>query len=413
MIKIGLSYLALATILTVAWATKEGRQFGIVDVVKFQNDVCDGGSLNGTCFTAEECETKGGKSSKSCAEGFGVCCTFELSCGGSSSSNNTYITQSSTTTRPAVVCVHTICPQASSIARMRFDFTTLQIATMNVATITAVGTKNADSVKGQGVTGHCTTDQLVISGSGNSATPILCGTMTGEHVVVDSDGETCSRVAFAFSSTSATRTWSIWVTQYTKGDMDATRAGPPGCLQFFTGTTGFVHSFTHGAMSTGATTATQAHLANVDYTICIRRESGKTIIAYYVITPTSSPAGKAGTKATAQGTFGLGVSSKAKTAHGTANEKCTADYLEFSGLETGTTGAPTSSAVFRTCGRLFGTDTASVHDTLYTTITPFTIKVVADANEVSVSTAASKMTKREGDGYPSGTLGFGLLYAQT
>ena len=52
---------------------------------------------------------------------------------------------------------------------------------MNVATITAVGTKNADSVKGQGVTGHCTTDQLVISGSGNSATPILCGTMTGEH----------------------------------------------------------------------------------------------------------------------------------------------------------------------------------------------------------------------------------------
>ena len=80
----------------------------------------------------------------------------------------------------------------------------------------------------------------------------------------------------------------------------------------------------------------ETHLANVDYTICIRRESGKTIISYTVITPTSSPAGKAGTAAIAQGTFGLGVSSKAKTAAGTANAKCTADYLEFPGLVVGT-----------------------------------------------------------------------------
>jgi len=293
---------------------------------------------------------------------------------------------------------------------MRFDFTTLQIATMNVATITAAGTANAAAKNGQGVTGHCTTDQLVISGSGTSATPILCGTLTGDHVVVDSDGETCSRVAFTFASTSTTRTWSIWITQYTQGDLDATRAGPTGCLQFYTGTTGFVHSFTHGAMSTGATTATQAHLANVDYTICIRRESGKTIIAYYPIAGTS---GAAGTTAIFQGTFGLTVSSKSKTAGGTANTKCTLDYLEFAALETNTNGVPTTKAVFRTCGRLFGSEAATAHDTLYTTITPFTIKVVSDANEVGSTTAANKMKTREENGYPSGTLGFGLLYAQS
>ena len=43
----------------------------------FPNDPCfvDGGSKNGTCYTMEECESKGGSNAGSCAEGFGVCCT--------------------------------------------------------------------------------------------------------------------------------------------------------------------------------------------------------------------------------------------------------------------------------------------------------------------------------------------------
>ena len=65
----------------------------IFQIVRFPNDVCEGTSRNGTCFTAyvtkyellkqiktislyysEECSSKNGVSDGSCASGFGVCC---------------------------------------------------------------------------------------------------------------------------------------------------------------------------------------------------------------------------------------------------------------------------------------------------------------------------------------------------
>ena len=44
---------------------------------RFPNLSCyvQGGTKNGTCYTAEECLSKGGTNDGSCAEGFGVCCT--------------------------------------------------------------------------------------------------------------------------------------------------------------------------------------------------------------------------------------------------------------------------------------------------------------------------------------------------
>lgn len=45
----------------------------------FQNDPCEtGGARNGTCYTKDECQTKGGSFSGSCASGFGVCCTCKV-----------------------------------------------------------------------------------------------------------------------------------------------------------------------------------------------------------------------------------------------------------------------------------------------------------------------------------------------
>ena len=44
-------------------------------VVRFPNNVCSGGSLNGTCYSAEECTSRGGVNDGSCAGGYGVCCT--------------------------------------------------------------------------------------------------------------------------------------------------------------------------------------------------------------------------------------------------------------------------------------------------------------------------------------------------
>merc|ERR1712117_867673 len=75
------------------------KALNVFSVVKFPNDVCTGqNGLNGTCYTTEECAAKGGAASGTCASGFGVCCTFSLTCGSTSSENNTYVDQTTFTT---------------------------------------------------------------------------------------------------------------------------------------------------------------------------------------------------------------------------------------------------------------------------------------------------------------------------
>ena len=50
------------------------------------------------------------------------CLSVALSCGGSASENQTYLIQSSVTTLTSP-CKYTICPVATDICRIRFDFT--------------------------------------------------------------------------------------------------------------------------------------------------------------------------------------------------------------------------------------------------------------------------------------------------
>merc|ERR1719418_418721 len=115
--------------------TREGKVIPVFQVVKFPNDVCSATTKNGTCYTSEECSNKGGTSSGSCASGFGVCCVFTLSCGGSASENQTYLVQSSVTTLTSP-CKYTICPATSNICRIRFDFTTLVLAAAVAGSLT-------------------------------------------------------------------------------------------------------------------------------------------------------------------------------------------------------------------------------------------------------------------------------------
>ena len=54
-------------------------------------------------------------------------------------------------------------------------------------------------------------------------------------VILDSQGTQCHRVNINVgASTTTTRSWDIYVTQYNCGQED--EAGPPGCLQYYTGT---------------------------------------------------------------------------------------------------------------------------------------------------------------------------------
>merc|ERR1719291_172839 len=311
---------------------REGKVLPVFQVVKFPNDVCSGTTRNGTCYTAEECSVKGGTTDGSCAAGFGVCCLFSLSCGGSASQNQTYLVQTSVTTLTNP-CSYTICPCSSNICRIRFDFTTMVLASAVTGTVTiaptAVGA--AESLNGQ-LVGDCVDDQFSITGGLSAGTPTICGTNTGYHMIVDADpsGNTCHKALFNIGGTTSTsRSWDIKITQYACGDTD--KSGWPGCLQYYTATASNIQNFGFPPTIT-AVTSKVTHLSNQHYDICIRRGSGYCYICY---SPTIIVSGiAAGTPIIAQISFGLSISSIAAMPASMVSNTCSQDWIEIPGAET-------------------------------------------------------------------------------
>merc|ERR1739844_185941 len=166
---------------------RDAKVLPVFQVVKFPNDVCKGSSRNGTCYTAEECTSKGGTNDGSCASGFGVCCTFALSCGKSSSENQTYLVQASATSLTSP-CTYTICKCSTNICRIRFDFTTFVLASAVAGTAGSNGVPAAGSQIGTAM-GDCVTDQFSITAPGHQGTPVICGTNGGYHMIVDASSE--------------------------------------------------------------------------------------------------------------------------------------------------------------------------------------------------------------------------------
>merc|ERR1719510_978507 len=123
-------------------SSRDDKVLPIFQVVRFPNDFCKGTTRNGTCFTAEECTSKGGTKEGTCASGFGVCCYFTLACGGTASVNNSYIVQASATavTSP---CTYTICPCSTNICRIRFDLTTFVLASAVAGTTSSTSVSPA------------------------------------------------------------------------------------------------------------------------------------------------------------------------------------------------------------------------------------------------------------------------------
>merc|ERR1712018_62455 len=95
-------------------------------IVRFPNDPCRGSATrNGTCYTSQECADKKGTSAGSCADGFGVCCTFIINnCGSTTSENSTAWTTPTTLPTTATTCGLSVCPAGREICSIRLDFTT-------------------------------------------------------------------------------------------------------------------------------------------------------------------------------------------------------------------------------------------------------------------------------------------------
>merc|ERR1712165_251139 len=266
-------------ILNTAYA-KEGKLLPF-QIIKFPNDPCDvSGTKNGTCYTTEECSDKGGTSIGSCAEGYGVCCTFSIGCGGSSSENCTYI---EITSPSAGKCTPQICPTTSNICQIRLELETFVItgpSTVSTSVGLFLGGEGSAAGLALGDKGTCKSDTFSISGA--SHIPVLCGTLTGEHLYIDADTD-CNNLNFNFAQSAvgisnlATRSITIKALQLGCGN---TNLAPSGCAQYFFGTGGAstLKSFGYD----GAT----PHLANQHQTICVRREAGNCQICWYAASNT-------------------------------------------------------------------------------------------------------------------------------
>merc|ERR1712203_431959 len=250
-------------------------------IIKFPNDPCDVSSTkNGTCYTSEECSDKGGTSIGSCAEGYGVCCTFSIGCGGSSSENCTYVEISSPS---AGMCNAQICPTTINICQIRLDFDTFVITGPSTVTVSVglfLGGEGNVAGVAQMDRGQCKSDTFAISNAPHI--PVVCGTLTGEHMYIDASTD-CNNLEFVFGQTAvglttlATRSITIKASQLACGDSNL---APSGCSQYYWGTGGAstIKSFGYD----GST----AHLANQAQTVCVRRESGNCQICWYAASNT-------------------------------------------------------------------------------------------------------------------------------
>jgi len=333
---------------------------------------------------------------------------FVLACGGSSSDNSTYISQASVTTLTSP-CTYSICPCSTNICRIRYDFTTFVTAnavagtTINGATTTTTITTSI---------GACAEDSFSIAapGAGSGGTPIICGTNTGYHMIVDSaPGETeCQKVNFRIGGTATTRNWDILVTQYACGDTDL--SGWPGCLQYYTATANTIQNFAFP--TTGNVVAGTTHLQNQHYDICIRRGVGFCYICY--------SAGPAFPGAIiAQTAFGLSISPNA-AAKSAVSTECTTDFVEIPGAISAAitaiqikTNVASNAELSRFCGRNLNVATnLATSVTVCTQRTPFRVGVNFDNTEVCTANTADTAIVCEQSIFPGGITGFKLNYYQ-
>merc|ERR1719400_2591711 len=101
--------------------------------------------------------------------------------------------------------------------------------------------------------GDCVDDSFNIVGSGGFGSPIICGDNTGYHMILDSDPSSteCHTLNFNIGGKTTSRNWEIYVTQYGCDQQD--KAGPDGCLQYYTATASNIQNF---AFPPTATTVT-------------------------------------------------------------------------------------------------------------------------------------------------------------
>jgi len=250
---------------------RSDKAFSLFNVVRFKNSACQATSsadLQGVCYTSEECSDKGGTEDGNCAASFGVCCVIRVStCPGAATQNGSYVENvgyPTAVTGTAINCAQTVTRCSPDICQVRLDFVDV------VLTQPANPAAACPATDGLTITPGATNALLT------QRPPVLCGTLTGQHVYLDAGPPSITTVATIGTqvATGAAQKWRIKVSQIECSSRDR---APNGCLQYFTGIRNTVTSFNFdgtGAHVTGGNLMTQ------DYNVCFRTEQGMCNIAF-------------------------------------------------------------------------------------------------------------------------------------
>jgi hypothetical protein len=374
------------------------KALSVFQVVRFPNTACSGSSsLNGTCYTASECANKGGTSSGSCANSFGVCCTFTLGCGSTTAENTTFF--QSSTSPGAGQCGVTVCKCNTDICQLRIDFNTFVIAGPNTVTLSNFKVVAGSISTTAGMAGsqatQCQTDTFTVTGNGGGTTPpVICGTNTGAHMYVDASNM-CNQLNFQLgvngigTTIPSTRSWNLQISQISCLDPNLP---PQSCTQYFYGTsgTGTVNTFNY---------VNSIQLANQLQTICIRRERGMCKICYSP--PTTTDFSISGLTTKTKGIMGMGCCNWGSS--GTAAIAKGFDCLRIPGARkvTATVAANPLAAGSNFCGNKLATTVAggAGQHTICSRQQPFMLQFESDAFSLGAAIAAQK--------------GFKLIYWET
>ncbi|XP_059098987.1 uncharacterized protein LOC131893073 [Tigriopus californicus] len=370
-----------------AQVDRDGKLLSLFQIITFPNDPCIGNAgKNGTCYTPEECTAKGGSAAGTCAQGYGVCCSFTVNCGGTRSENCTYFESSG---NEAGSCLATVCPCSDNICQLRLDFDQFVItgpSTDDTPVLTTLAGDTAAGGQASTLGGRCLTDTFSVSSPSGCAPPSICGTNSGEHMYVDAS-QACNDLMFVLGNQGigasiANRQWSIKVTQYS---CDFKNLAPEGCTQYFFGSsTDIIQTYNFG---------NGRHLADQNQNICIRRERGNCKICYTAIDPADvSVNGKTAKKGyNAKDTKCCGYTDSGKATNGF-------DCIVIPGLRT--TGADSVLKGDSVCGNGVGLVTGMtgiVGATVCSKRQPFNVRFRSDSFETDTE---------------MGILGFRLIYTQ-
>ena len=243
--------------------------------------------------------------------------------------------------------------------------------------------------------GQCSTDFFLATGG--SPVPQLCGTNTNQHIIYsvtpNSGPSQLSIVMDTTTTTTSSRTWQMRIYQH---ECRSQVLAPNGCLQYYQGASGQIQSFNY---KVDVQNDQPNHLANLNYAICIRMESGFCGIRYAQVDNFSFTLSLDASGITAATTL---TSTNVKYGDG----DCNMDYIVVPGASLTGADADKLFARDRFCGTALGfcdssTSTTACTPTLGAITTfskPFILRVVTDANEVDNTEKANR--------------GFNLVFSQ-